>query len=304
MEAKSAQSSNAFQPAATFSNNAKPVNQSSTTVDASNPSRQVENFYATLLEQFGQQGYASAKPVDAESINQQSVRETWDTWYSQVGYQSYSFQAGSGSPSVRANKNSEDLKNDYGNILVQAFQNGAYASPMQYLQSMDKDQLAVLQQVHHLADPIDAQQLTQESSLNLLLPPPTQIDQNHDGLTAIGAAYTLRFPTSDTPAHVRDAWDQATADLSESDKMLYTLQMNFPLITANLHTDSNGNFVRVSQPGDEDWVNPMASPDFSYSNYADQWLQYLKDFKNLMEPAQFARDQQFWTSFRDAIKTT
>ncbi len=300
METRATQSSN--QLLASVGSGSKPAAANNVEQNAANLGRQVENFYATLLEQFGQQGFVSAQPIEPLTITQQSVRETWNDWYSQVGYQSYSFQAGSGSPSVRANKTSEDLRLDYGSILVDAYQNGAYAAPLQYLQSLDRDQLRVLQQVHHLAEPIDAEQLSEESSLNLLLPPPTQIDQNHDGLTAVGAAYTIRFPTSDTPGHIRDAWEKVTANLNESDKAIYTLQMNFSLITANLHTDAQGNFVRASQPGDDDWVNPMASPNFSYSNYADQWLSYLREFKNQMEPAQFARDQQFWTSFRNAIE--
>lgn len=276
-------------------------NQAAANSSARGVDRQVEDFYATLLGGFDKEGFASAMPVPEESLNEQSVQTTWNDWFDQLGIKSYTFQAGSGSPSVRKDKTSDDLRQDYGNILVDAYQKGGYASPQQYLRSLDQDQLSAIQQVHHLADPIDPQQLSPEAALNLILPPPAQVDENNDGLTAVGAAYTLRFPSSDTPSDVRDAWDAATADLSEEDKMLYTLQMSMPLITANLHFDQDGGFIRASQPGDSDWVNPMAAKNFSYKQFANEWLQYLKDFGSQMNPEQVHRDQKFWTSFRDNL---
>ena len=276
-------------------------NQTAANGSARGVDRQAEDFYATLLGQFDKEGFASATPVPDESLNDQSVRTTWNDWFDQLGITQYTFQAGAGSPSVRKNKTAADLRQDYGNILVDAYQKGGYASPQQYLRSLDRDQLSAIQQVHHLADPIDPQQLSPEASLNLILPPPAQVDENNDGLTAVGAAYTLRFPSSDTPSEVRDAWDAATADLSDEDKMFYSLQMSMPLITANLHFDEDGRFIRASQPGDSDWVNPMAAKNFSYKQFANDWLQYLKDFESQMPPEQVHRDQKFWTAFRDYL---
>lgn len=282
---------------------ASPTVQNQTAANSSvrGVDRQVEDFYATLLGQFDKEGFASATPVPEESLNDQSIRTTWNDWFDQLGITQYTFQAGVGSPSVRKEKTAADLRQDYGNILVDAFQKGGYATPQQYLRSLDRDQLSAIQQVHHLAGPIDPQQLSPEASLNLILPPPAQVDENNDGLTAVGAAYTLRFPSSDTPSEVRDAWDAATADLSDEDKMLYTLQMSMPLITANLHVDEDGRFIRASQPGDSDWVNPMAAKNFSYKQFANDWLQYLKDFGSQMPLEQVQRDQKFWTSFRDHL---
>lgn len=282
---------------------ASPTTQKQPTANSSarGLDRQVEDFYATLLGQFDKEGFASANPVPEGSLNYQSVRTTWNDWFDQLGINQYSFRAGAESPSVRKDKTAADLRQDYGNILVDAYHKGGYASPQQYLRSLDQEQLSAIQQVHHLADPIDPQQLSPEASLNLILPPPAQIDENNDGLTAVGAAYTLRFPNSDTPSEVRDAWDTATADLRDEDKMLYTLQMSMPLITANLHIDEEGRFIRASQPGDSDWVNPMAAKNFSYKQFASDWLQYLKDFGSQMQPEQVQRDQKFWTSFRDHL---
>lgn len=275
--------------------------QSAANSTARGVDRQVEDFYETLLGQFDKEGFASATPVPEESLNDQSVQTTWNDWFDQRGITQYTFQAGAGSPSVRKDKTAADLRQDYGNILVDAYQRGGYATPQQYLRSLDRDQLSAIQQVHHLADPIDPQQLSPEASLNLILPPPAQVDENNDGLTAVGAAYTLRFPSSDTPSEVRDAWDAATVDLSDEDKMLYTLQMSMPLITANLHVDEDGRFIRASQLGDSDWVNPMAAKNFSYKQFANDWLQYLKDFGSQMPPEQVHRDQKFWTSFREHL---
>lgn len=271
------------------------------TAPATVSTRQIEDFYATLLNQFGQNGYASASPVENQLVNENTIQQTWDNWFAQIGIQNYSFQAGHENPSVRADKSADDLKQDYGHILVDAYQNGAYADPVRYVQSLNKDQLQVIQQVHHLAESIEPQNLSRESSLNLLLPPPSQIDVDHDGLTAVGAAYMLQFPNSDTPSDVRDAWDRATADLDESDRLTYSLQMCFPLIAANLRTDTSGNFVRAIQPGDSDWTNPMAAQDFSYAEYSDKWLNYLREFRSQLDPVQYDRDTKFWTNFREQL---
>lgn len=270
--------------------------------DKIDPEKQTQNFFATLLATFDTKGFASASPVAAESVHQASIKSNWEYWFDQSGIRHYSFVADAGNPSVRKDKNAEDLRAEYGALLADAYAQGAYATPNAYLRSLSKEQLQLVQQVHHLADPIYADRLSDEASLNLLLPPPTQVDLDQDGITTVGAGMTLRFPDSNTPSDVRVAWEKATADLSEMDKLMAVAQIKFPLVMANIQTGPDGQALRMSQPGDADWKNPMAEPDFSYLRFANEMLEYIDTFKSQIMPDQYSRDQGFWSSFRNELQ--
>ena len=264
--------------------------------------RNLQDVFSAVLEQVGRVGYESSQPLSQDTSSlEKEIGSSWEQWFNEFSQKRYSFVAEAGSPSVRENKSASDLQQDFKQILVDAYQHSGYATPNAYLQSLSSEQLRAIQQVQHLADPIQVSNLSEEASLNLLLPPDAQVDENHDGLTAVGAAYTIRFPDSRTPLNVRDAWESATKDLSESDRLTYELQMTLPLLTANMHFDSNGQYVRSSQPGDADWINPMASDDFSYVDAATGWLEYLERFKNQVPPEQYQKDRSFWSSYRSNL---
>lgn len=260
-----------------------------------------QDVFSAILKQVGRSGYASASPVDDASISAESIARTWDEWFHDFCAIRYTFTAGSDSPSVREGKSATDLQNDYRRILTNAYKAGAYEDPLSYVKNLTSEDLSAIQQVHHLADPIRPESLTAEASLNLLLPPDAQVDEDRDGLTAVGASYSFRFPDSNTPAHVRNAWELTTQGLSEEDRMLYQMQIGSQLLLANLHFNENGEYLGRSEPGDADWVNPLASPNFSYRQQATKWLEYLKQFSSQMEPEQFQRDYAFWSSFRDRL---
>jgi hypothetical protein len=272
---------------------------------ASNPERSgeenLQDVFSAVLEQVGREGFESSRESTLTNISESAVVGSFEDWFDGIVQTRYSFQYGAENPSVRTGKSVDDLKQDFGLILSNAFQNGGYAHPQTFLQTLDKEQLATLQQIHHLADPIQLTSLSEEASLNLLLPPDAQIDADHDGLTAIGVAFTFRFPDSNTPDRVRDAWMASVEGLNESDRMLYSLQMSFPLISAKLHFDAEGNYSRSSYPGDADWTNPMGNPTFDYGKHASDWLRYLEDFKNQIPPDQYKRDHSFWTTFRQHL---
>jgi len=102
-------------------------------------------------------------------------------------------------------------------------------------------------------------------------------------------------------ANVRLAWEATTKDLTDEERIIRGLQMGSRLFIANMHFDSKGQFIRSSQPGDTDWVNPFAVPDFSYRNMANDWLDYLNRFSAQIPPDQLQRDLRFWSSFRDNL---
>ncbi|MCC6510535.1 MAG: hypothetical protein IT423_15645 [Pirellulaceae bacterium] len=265
---------------------------------------QLQNVFTAVLNQVGREGYASADPLADRADLPKHIGDSWHQWFDQVGSTRYHFQAGHDSPSVQAGKSAEEVRQDYEAILLDAYSKGGYANPIQYVQTLTRDQLKTVQQVHHLAEPIHTASLSTEASLNLLLPPGAQVDANHDGLTAVGAGMLIGFPNSNTPADVRDAWEAAIENVPERDRLTYELQMMMPLVTANLKVDENGQFVRSVQPNDVDWTNPMNSANYSYAKAADEWLEYLDYFKYQMPTEQHTRDKAFWTSFRAHLNSS
>jgi hypothetical protein len=263
--------------------------------------QQVQGVFSAVLAQFGKQGYVSAQPYAESTPLVEAVATSWERWFNEFSSTRYSFVAESGSPSVRPNKTQDDLRVDYRQILTNAYQRGGYADPSSYLKTLSKEELAAIQQVHHLADPISTESLSSEAALNVLLPPDAQVDEDRDGLTATGAAYSFRFPDSNTPTNVRLAWEATTKDMPEQERLTRVMQIGTQMIIANMHFDANGQYLRSSHPGDVDWVNPQATTGFSYRGMANDWLDYLNRFSAQIPPDQLQRDLRFWSSFQSNL---
>ncbi|MFI4876837.1 MAG: hypothetical protein ACIALR_15910, partial [Blastopirellula sp. JB062] len=145
--------------------------------------------------------------------------------------------------------------------------------------------------------------LTEEGAINLLIPRPAQVDLNYDGLTQSGIAYGIRFPDSRTPKNVAAAWEEATADLPPMEKAFFELQMKLPVLLANIEIDANGAFVRQREPGDHDFVNPMARADYSYLDVTQRHLDYLEEYRYQMPHQRYESGMQFWTDFQQLLQT-
>ncbi len=252
---------------------------------------QVQDVFSAVLAEVGREGYASAEAVDGDRPMTEQIATVWSDWFDGER------QGGRYSNTVDA----EALKHSYGQILVRAYEEGGHATPKDFLASLSKDELATVQHVHALADPIRVDSLSDEGAMNLLVPPAAQVDLNHDGLTRSGLAYGLRFPDSNTPPEVVRAWEETTAGMSWGEQAIYQMQMKLPLLTANIVCDQNGQFVRRREPGDPDFVNPMASPDYSYLAATQARLDYLEDFRYQIPTEQYQRDNEFWTIFQQNL---
>lgn len=261
------------------------------------PDKALQGIFAQVLADAGRQGYVSAElPTGEEPVSQsnisQNITDAWNNWFRSTG------------PSRFDVVDSPDqLRQDFGNLLVQAQETGAYAAPQAFLKSLSEDELATVQHVNRLVSPIKVDSLTEEGAINLLLPPPTQVDLNNDGLTQTGIGYSIRFPDSRTPAAVVDAWEAATADLDPGEKALRQLQMKVDVLLANIHTDAQGRFSHVVEPGDPNFVNPMADPDYSYVQQTQHRLESIEYFKNQTPRDQYERDLAFWTAFGERLST-
>lgn len=256
-----------------------------------NAEQVVQDVFSEVLAAAGREGYASAEAIPDDRPLADHIASSWSDW----------FDGESRHGRYQNEPNGEELKLAYGEILVRAHEEGGHADPHAFLKKLSEDELAVVQQVHRLADPINVDELTVEGAVNLLVPPAAQIDLNRDGLTRCGVAYGLRFPDSNTPPEVVTAWEEATAGMSFEDRMIYEFQMTLPLLTANIVVDDQGHFVRRYEPGDPEFTNPMASSEYSYVQAAQDRLDYLELFKTRMSPEQYERDMAFWTRMHELL---
>jgi len=264
--------------------------------DARQATDEVRSVFSALLAQAGHEGWASARepagPVDA-----QRAVASWESWL-QAHPGAYSFEL-RGSPSVRPGKGLDDLRAGYGRILQQAVQSGAYAVPEAYVRTLSREDLATLQQVAHLADPIDPASLSREAAMNLLIPQGAAIDLDGNGVMEVGQARTGFFPDSRTPPEVCAAWDAATKGLSEQDKLYRMLSMT---PEPELRYGSGGELMRVVLPGEADYVSPRSSSEFDYAQYAAARLETLERFRGQIDAEQYRQDRAFWQVFRDALE--
>ena len=243
----------------------------------------------------GRQGYASAQPVESDAPLAESVASAWSDWFESETRGQYA----TARPVDR-----QRLKEGFGDIVTRAQADGGYVHPVEFLRGLSQDELTVVQNVQHLAAPIDVDSLTEEGALNLLLPPAAQVDLNRDGLTQTGIGYGMRFPSSNTPPEVVAAWEEATAGMSLGDRMIYELQMVSPIMMANIHVDEQGAFAYRVEPGDPDFVNPMAAADYSYVDATQTQLDGL-DFslsKGFISKDKYDRQRAFWQSFQRALQ--
>lgn len=251
----------------------------------------VQDVFSEVLAAAGRGGYASAEAVSDDQPLADQISASWSDW----------FDGEQRSGRYQGEADAESLKQTYGEILVRAYEEGGYGDPKSFLQSLSKEELAVVQCIHRLADPIEVGSLSDEGAVNLLVPPAAQVDLNHDGLTRCGKAYGMRFPDSNTPAAVAKAWDEATAGMGLGERMIHEMQMMLPLLTANIVCDDEGRFLHRYEPGEPGFTNPMASSDYSYTQAAQERLDYLERFRYQMPTEQYERDKAFWTELRGLL---
>lgn len=111
------------------------------------------------------------------------------------------------------------------------------SSAKQVLSAMSADEIKLLQQATSLAKPIQVSSLSNEGAINLLAQPDKtgMVDLNNDGLVEIGVGKMITFPSVNAPVHVQDAWDKATENMSEGDKLMMQLHMH--TATYGIHID-------------------------------------------------------------------
>jgi len=252
---------------------------------------QLQNLFNEILTSAGQSGYLSAEKYESNNSIQEDIQQDWNDWFSVADTGNYPEKVDAAA-----------LPGDYGNLLVRAYNEGGYADPQGFLKNLTKEELATVQHVNRLVDPIDVNALTPEASLNLLIPRPAQVDLNFDGLTQVGKGHLIRFPDSRTPEAVVNAWNETTADMDPMEKSFHALQMKLPTLLANIQVDEQGRYVSHTEPGDPNWVNPQADPRYSYTDFTQQMLDYLDYFQHQIPQEQYDQQRSFYTAFQKSLQ--
>jgi len=251
---------------------------------------ELQNVFSAVLGSVGREGYQSAEAISAEQPLDEQMRSSWDGWFGMVQTRRY-----------QEIEKPAELAGAFGQLMHRAYREGGYVDPKSFLGGLSADEIENVRLVHHLADPINVSSLTEEGALNLLIPPDAQVDLNRDGITQSGVGNGVRFPDSTTPRPVAEAWHLATADLPEGEKMTYELQMVLPTLLANIHLNPDGSFSHQVEPGDVNWRNPMAAPEYSYRQFTQGMLQSLDYFKSQMDPLKYERDHAFWSDLQSRL---
>lgn len=256
---------------------------------------ELQSSFSAILREVGREGYASADPLPANVAVDDAATESWEDWFNAFGQTRYNPAYYLDGNHVAEAPKPEELKTGFREIVRDAYRTGGYVEPKGYLQSLENEQLECIQHVHGLVDPINVNELSDEASLNLLLPPEAAIDSNGDGLEEVGKARTLRFPSSATPRNVRDAWESATADLPEAEVAIYQLQMAGAFVIAE-------DAIAIGAPSAAERQTPAdKTQPATYLDMADRWLEHLEYFKNQMSPENHQRDTSFWNRFRAGL---
>jgi len=115
-------------------------------------------------------------------------------------------------------------KTRYIDIIERAQNSGASHDPQSFLKTLNGDELAVLERVYGLGDPIAIDSLTHEGASNLLVLPGKRADLDRDGFISIGNVATIVFPPTDASQGVVDAWSEATKGMNKRD--VHTMQLS------------------------------------------------------------------------------
>lgn len=158
--------------------------------------------------------------------------------------------------------------NQFSGLLSKA--NNTEQSAHQKLQSLTPEELALVQKANSLAQRINISQLSEEGASNLLKQPDNsnKVDLNNDGIVEVGTGRNLVFPPVNAPESVKRAWQEATQDMPEMEKMTLELNMHIAIYGFNI----NGTEPKPALPPQEQWNTQNRDKLFEY-------LQSTLDFR-------------------------
>lgn len=170
----------------------------------------------------------------------------------------------------------------YADILNRAYSTGGMEQPQDFLQSLSRSELGVVQRVHCLGAAIAPAKLSREGAYNLLLPDGYCVDLNHDGMEEIGEGRSIHFPPAEAPDSVKQAWADATNGMNEGDVLSYALVMHGMLYSLEI-----GDQKSVA-------IAPADQLD-SYRQGVSNYLAMLDQVRGMLPEGQYERDKVFFS---------
>ncbi len=178
----------------------------------------------------------------------------------------------------------------FAGLLNKAYSAKAQDAAKAYLQTMNRDDLAVLQRQHGLADPIQVANLSEEGAENLLLPAGWGKDLDGDGQFEVGVAHTMSFPPQNAPMKFKEAWEEACADLPERDVMTLGFSMMLGLSSIE---PASGKIIPNDLPRDQ---------LSSYTYLIQNTLDMLEQQGGALPAGQYEREKPFFLKLLAALQ--
>lgn len=126
-----------------------------------------------------------------------------------------------------------------------------------FLSKLTSSELSEVQKENHLANDINIRALSKEGAENLFLMPVDQnkaVDLNNDGIVEVGEARMGIFPPPNAPESVKEAWTEASKNMSSDDMIHMQTKFLAVQIEKNAYKKSDGTWG-IHDSGDAGWVN-------------------------------------------------
>ena len=179
---------------------------------------------------------------------------------------------------------------------VQQEATSSKTSSKDILKQLSPAELTLLKKANSLANDIEVEALSEEGATNLLRQPDNsdRVDLNNDGIVEVGIGRTMVFPPVNAPDFVKKAWDNATADMSESD--LIHLQLSMHIAIFGIQIDGQNNPENLSPQ--QQWSSSGIDKLFAELNSALDFRVQLEGWSeyNSMLKGFYARFQQALSS--------
>jgi len=169
----------------------------------------------------------------------------------------------------------------FAEIVQHAASTGGFENPVDYIQSLTRDDVEVLRRVHSLAEPSGVRNTGVEGAVNLLLPPQNHTDLNNDGLVSTGAAVGFVFPPPNAPQSVKDAWEETTKNMSSDERLLASAHFLSASVSANIKFDSDGKAIGIYDHTDPEYTNIYGTTEGEWETLLSQLLEQSKNAESI-----------------------
>lgn len=190
-----------------------------------------------------------------------------------------------------------EQKDAFLSILNKVGEQTDKSNPRDVLLSLAAGELALLSEIHGLADTAVVARLDAEGAYNLLQQPGSYADLNNDGFVRVGEGWSWTFPPPNASQNVKDAWAELTAGMTEMESMLAMAPFMAIEAAANVKVDAFGTPIGITGPEEPGYRNIYAQAGFSYQDLVKGCLDNLEAGRAYMSLADYTRKKDMLDQF-------